>query len=360
MQFPSPDQRQFVDPYAAQIEELRKRMGAPQAPAYTPEQVAQRRAENEQQYALGVLGQLSGDQSLGEVGGSVLKQALAQRAPRITEKGIADPLTGEFKYDPDFLRQRDQSALDALQNRSAGARSNFDSQQNAQEERRFLQRQQLDAQAEQRREAALNRAALRGQSNGRSDFKLEDSMADDFRKETSKPQLVQQAYQGLQATAQRADPASDIAFIYQYMRILDPTSVVREGEFATAQNAAGVGDRIRNAYNNALRGTRMNPQQRTEMLGAASRLSAAAQREIEQTARNYQRTARQRGLTIQAVTPGIPELPDMSASIDVGAALGVPAGPVQRTPGGAPRAQALPKSNPQPTAGANRVVQVDY
>jgi hypothetical protein len=44
------------------------------------------------------------------------------------------------------------------------------------------------------------------------------------------------------------------------------------------------------------------------------------------------------------------------ASIDVGAALGVPA-PVQRTPGGPARPQALPKSNPQPAAGANRVVQ---
>jgi len=33
------------------------------------------------------------------------------------------------------------------------------------------------------------------------------------------------------------------------MKILDPGSVVREGEFATAQNSAGIPERIRAKYN---------------------------------------------------------------------------------------------------------------
>ena len=53
------------------------------------------------------------------------------------------------------------------------------------------------------------------------------------------------------------------------MKALDPTSVVREGEFANAQNSAGVPDRIRNYYNQLQRATRLNPEQRAEFLGVA-------------------------------------------------------------------------------------------
>ena len=51
--------------------------------------------------------------------------------------------------------------------------------------------------------------------------------------------------------------------------MLDPGSTVREGEFANAQNAAGVPTRIINAYNQAKDGTRLSEQQREEFKGAA-------------------------------------------------------------------------------------------
>lgn len=63
--------------------------------------------------------------------------------------------------------------------------------------------------------------------------------------------------------------ANDIALIFGYMKILDPGSVVREGEFATAQNAAGVPDRIRAAYNSAVNGQRLSEVQRQSFLQSA-------------------------------------------------------------------------------------------
>lgn len=63
--------------------------------------------------------------------------------------------------------------------------------------------------------------------------------------------------------------ANDLAMIFGYMKILDPGSVVREGEFANAQNTAGVPGRIRAAYNNILRGERLTPEQRQEFLQSA-------------------------------------------------------------------------------------------
>lgn len=61
----------------------------------------------------------------------------------------------------------------------------------------------------------------------------------------------------------------DLGLVFSYMKALDPGSVVREGEFATAQNAAGVPGRIRNAYNQMLRGERLNPEQRKDMADTA-------------------------------------------------------------------------------------------
>ncbi len=66
--------------------------------------------------------------------------------------------------------------------------------------------------------------------------------------------------------------AGDLSLIFNYMKLLDPGSVVREGEFATAQNAAGVPDRIQNFYNNILRGERLNPAQRSDFVGRAEQL----------------------------------------------------------------------------------------
>lgn len=63
--------------------------------------------------------------------------------------------------------------------------------------------------------------------------------------------------------------ANDLAMIFGYMKILDPGSVVREGEFANAQNTAGVPGRIRAAYNNVLSGQRLTPEQRQEFLQSA-------------------------------------------------------------------------------------------
>ena len=49
--------------------------------------------------------------------------------------------------------------------------------------------------------------------------------------------------------AKRDSAAGDLSMIFTYMKVLDPTSVVREGEQATAQNAAGIPERTRNLYN---------------------------------------------------------------------------------------------------------------
>jgi len=69
---------------------------------------------------------------------------------------------------------------------------------------------------------------------------------------------------------------ADLSLIFNFMKMQDPGSTVNTGEFANAQNAAGVPDRIRNIYNNLLTGARLNPTQRKAFRGQAENLFKAA------------------------------------------------------------------------------------
>lgn len=64
-------------------------------------------------------------------------------------------------------------------------------------------------------------------------------------------------------------PAGDVSIIFAYMKMLDPSSVVREGEFATAEQTAGIPERIVNAYNKALKGKRLSDKQRKGYIEAS-------------------------------------------------------------------------------------------
>lgn len=79
----------------------------------------------------------------------------------------------------------------------------------------------------------------------------------------------------IEAAASDPSAAGDLALVFNYMKVLDPGSVVRESEFATAQNAAGVPDRIRNIYNKVLSGEILAEGQREDFVDTAGRLFSA-------------------------------------------------------------------------------------
>jgi len=66
--------------------------------------------------------------------------------------------------------------------------------------------------------------------------------------------------------------ASDISLVFSYMKMLDPTSVVRDTEFATAANSGGVPAAILNTYNRLKEGQFLTPVQRADFTKAAKSL----------------------------------------------------------------------------------------
>ena len=73
------------------------------------------------------------------------------------------------------------------------------------------------------------------------------------------------------ATSPERSGPMDIGLIFNFMRALDPGSTVREGEFATAQNSGSIPTSIYNAYNKALSGEMLTPEQVGQFLGAAEK-----------------------------------------------------------------------------------------
>jgi hypothetical protein len=64
----------------------------------------------------------------------------------------------------------------------------------------------------------------------------------------------------------------DISAVFNYMKTLDPDSVVREGEFALAKDAAGLFERLSNIVTEAKKGTGLTPKARSEMRNLATQL----------------------------------------------------------------------------------------
>jgi hypothetical protein len=182
----------------------------------------------------------------------------------------------------------------------------------------------------------------------------EAKLRKEYSDQTKAYQDVKAAYGRVKAT--NPDAAGDLSLIFNYMKMLDPGSTVREGEFATAQNAGGIDDKARNLYNRIASGERLTDGQRKMFIGQANKLYKSAL-EQEQTVRSgIGRIAQRAGLSLDNVfyearesepTGGAGRVPDLLRPGNIPA----PAGRPQPSAGQRPAA---------PAAAPQRSIIVDY
>ena len=110
-----------------------------------------------------------------------------------------------------------------------------------------------------------------GGASGKEAFGNEKQLRGEFDKQAKNFDEALLGFEKVQkaAMADTATGATDIALIFGYMKVIDPTSVVREGEFATAEEAGGVGAKIRNTYNKLVKGERLTQEVRDQFVRAA-------------------------------------------------------------------------------------------
>lgn len=156
---------------------------------------------------------------------------------------------------------------------------------------------------------------------------------------------VRDAYGKVQGAAIDKTAAGDISMIFAYMKMLDPTSVVREGEFATAQNATGVPDRVVNLYNQVLSGNRLNEEQRKDFTNQAKRLYDVHNAQYQAVRGQYEEIARNAKLDPKFVTTDLGKVAPGQTPYGSG-----PARPGQEIPEGQPGSQSSPVYAPDDKA----------
>ena len=133
-------------------------------------------------------------------------------------------------------------------------------------------------------------------------LKTEAGLRKEFNNLTKDFRQVSDAFSRVSASAIDPSPAGDLALIFNYMKMLDPGSTVREGEFANAQNSGGVDDRTRALYNSIVEGTRLSESQRGDFMSKAGSLFNAALEDAQRTATEYSRLATEAGVDQRNVT----------------------------------------------------------
>lgn len=123
---------------------------------------------------------------------------------------------------------------------------------------------------------------------------LESKFRKEYSDQTKGYTEVKEAYQRILAS--EPNPAGDLSLIFGFMKMLDPMTGVREGEYANAANAAGIPERIRIQYNKAIDGDKLSPDQRVMYKKQAEKLYAAAAVKEKEVRKGIERIATGYGL----------------------------------------------------------------
>lgn len=216
---------------------------------------------------------------------------LLARDERIARQKIEDERYATEYSDKRADRAQDVGYRDEVFNTQTGQwergfglqQNQFDLQQNEYDLRGELGRGQLGlgwAELEARKAEA--RAKLDAESAPKApEFGDTWKMRSDFEKQARGFEEAQRQYMTMGDLAKDATGASDVALGFAFFKTIDPSSTVREGEFAAAAGAMGLGAQFVQQFARLDRGEKFSPQLRQELLQAAGHAYTQQAQDIE-------------------------------------------------------------------------------
>lgn len=113
--------------------------------------------------------------------------------------------------------------------------------------------------------------------------------------------------------------ADDMALIYSFIKMIDPNSAVKEGEYAAAEATRGIPDKFRAWYNKAWTGAKLTSQQRQEVFAAARTAAEPHQKAYNDAIKSAKTLATQLGYDPSRVVdvggPLEPEKPSTAGTV---------------------------------------------
>lgn len=210
------------------------------------------------------------------------EQAAKQFGADLYSKGLQEKVGGGFEQRPDYVDQ-EKAKLEFEQKKQEAELGILNKKGGLLDQELSLAKQQQMSKAKGLDENTLKAASdLRKELSGRPTSKDTEN--------------VNAAYRKIINAAKTPSAAGDVALVFNFMKMVDPGSTVREGEFATAQNSAGVPDRLRAQYNSVINGERLAEAQRADFVSQAGgqyKAQVAAQKNLDSY---YNKLAAQYGI----------------------------------------------------------------
>jgi hypothetical protein len=170
--------------------------------------------------------------------------------------------------------------------------------------------------------AALELQAIKdGVGDPKEKFAQEEKIRKEWQSRSKMYGELQGTFSTLKASADSANGPGDIALITGFMKMLDPGSVVRETEFATARDTAGLFMQLQNRLQKAQNGQLLSPEQRKEYVALSQKYLDAAQTRAAQERKDLGIVVKNYNLNPQNVF-GAETAPTQPAALPASATVG--------------------------------------
>lgn len=136
-------------------------------------------------------------------------------------------------------------------------------------------------------------AQANAQAPGKA-FDRSNTLRDEYNNLTKDFRTVQDAYSKINSTSDTG--AGDMSLLYSYVKLLDPGSVVRESEFATAAASGSFGQQVQGAVQRVLTGERLPADLRKAFKEEAGRIYQGQKKGYDTLSQNYTELAKRYNL----------------------------------------------------------------
>ncbi|CAB4152580.1 hypothetical protein UFOVP1377_21 [uncultured Caudovirales phage] len=131
--------------------------------------------------------------------------------------------------------------------------------------------------SEETKKIVLEIAALKDGVDPAKKFEQEEKLRKEYQGRTKVYSELGSTYSNIESSAKAKTGPGDVALITGFMKMLDPGSVVRETEFATARDTAGLYIALENALKKAQNGQFLQSDQRKNFVDLAKQYLDSAQ-----------------------------------------------------------------------------------
>jgi len=286
----------------------------------------------------GIAGMLSGLSNMSsgvataplKVNLQAMRDLAGERVKDVDKKRIArlrDPASDESKEMRDTIRNAGLAIPDNLSGETAL--------------KLFPQLAQLEARKEDRDARKENVALKREEMGVQREQKLTqrnqdfaNKLTDQIGKKDSykKMQTVDTAHRSIQSALKSKDGIADVSVLYDFVRALDPTSAVKEGEIDLIKSAGSYGQRMKLALSNLKNKRLLADDQKKLIADVVRKKHQDAYGQFENDIKPLINQAEERGLSKESYLPGLDYYKSSSEAAPTQARVKAPDGKIRLVP----------------------------